>query len=55
MPEVIVFPTEVPGENAYAYFYPPINPTIQPRDGEKPPLLLKSHGMRQSFVLISDF
>lgn len=43
-PELIEFPTVVPGQNAYAYFYPPSNPTYQAIDGEKPPLLLKSHG-----------
>ncbi|XP_054817295.1 probable dipeptidyl-peptidase 5 [Prosopis cineraria] len=43
-PELIEFPTEVPGENAYAYFYPPSNPTYQASQEEKPPLLLNSHG-----------
>lgn len=43
-PELIEFPTEVPGQNAYAYFYPPSNPMYQASHGEKPPLLLKSHG-----------
>lgn len=45
MPELIEFPTEVPGQNAYAYFYPPSNPSYQAADGERPPLLLKSHGI----------
>lgn len=45
LPEIIEFPTEVPGQNAYAYFYPPTNPVYQGSQGEKPPLLLKSHGM----------
>ncbi|KAI4336946.1 hypothetical protein L6164_015414 [Bauhinia variegata] len=44
MPELIEFPTEVPGQYAYAYFYPPSNPIYQANQGEKPPLLLKSHG-----------
>ncbi|XP_031405516.1 uncharacterized protein LOC116214270 isoform X2 [Punica granatum] len=44
IPELIEFPTKVPGQNAYAYFYPPSNPIYQAPDGEKPPLLLKSHG-----------
>ncbi|CAN0922225.1 Dipeptidyl aminopeptidase BIII [Linum grandiflorum] len=44
LPELIEFPTEVPGQNAYAYFYPPSNPEYQAVQGEKPPLLLKSHG-----------
>ncbi|KAG8377648.1 hypothetical protein BUALT_Bualt08G0054800 [Buddleja alternifolia] len=43
-PELIEFPTEVPGETAYAYFYPPTNPLFQASRDEKPPLLLKSHG-----------
>ncbi|PIN12817.1 Dipeptidyl aminopeptidase [Handroanthus impetiginosus] len=43
-PELIEFPTEVPGENAYAYFYPPTNPCFQASPDEKPPLLLESHG-----------
>ena len=44
MPEVIEFPTDVTGLNAYAYFYPPTNPIYQGYPEEKPPLLLKSHG-----------
>ncbi|GAV69030.1 Peptidase_S9 domain-containing protein [Cephalotus follicularis] len=44
LPEFIEFPTEVPGQNAYAYFYPPSNPIYQASKEEKPPLLLKSHG-----------
>ncbi|KAG7943747.1 hypothetical protein I3843_15G058600 [Carya illinoinensis] len=44
VPEFIEFPTEVPGQNAYAYFYPPSNAEFQGSSGEKPPLLLKSHG-----------
>lgn len=43
-PELIEFPTEVPGQSAYAYFYPPTNPQFQATQEEKPPLLLKSHG-----------
>lgn len=45
LPELIEFPTEVPGQTAFAYFYPPSNPSYQATQGEKPPLLLKSHGM----------
>ncbi|KAJ6709810.1 PEPTIDASE S9 PROLYL OLIGOPEPTIDASE [Salix koriyanagi] len=44
LPELIEFPTEVPGQNAYAFFYPPSNPIYQASQEEKPPLLLKSHG-----------
>ncbi|XP_074585434.1 uncharacterized protein LOC141841200 isoform X1 [Curcuma longa] len=43
-PEVIEFPTEHPGQNAYAYFYPPSSPTYKASLDEKPPLLLESHG-----------
>ncbi|KAL8172083.1 hypothetical protein V2J09_023887 [Rumex salicifolius] len=44
LPEFIEFPTEVPGQTAYAYFYPPSNPIYKASKEEKPPLLLKSHG-----------
>ncbi|CAD5165169.1 unnamed protein product [Musa acuminata subsp. malaccensis] len=44
LPEIIEFPTECPGQNAYAYFYPPSNPIYQACSDEKPPLLVKSHG-----------
>ncbi|KAF8022934.1 hypothetical protein BT93_F0449 [Corymbia citriodora subsp. variegata] len=44
LPELIEFPTEVPGQNAYAYFYPPSNQFYQASPEEKPPLLLKRHG-----------
>lgn len=44
LPELIEFPTEVPGQNAYAYFYPPTNPNYKSSSEEKPPLLLRSHG-----------
>ncbi|XP_060187216.1 uncharacterized protein LOC132616664 isoform X1 [Lycium barbarum] len=43
-PELIKFPTDVPGQSAYAYFYPPTNPGCKASHGEKPPLLLRSHG-----------
>ncbi|KAK7387080.1 hypothetical protein VNO78_27578 [Psophocarpus tetragonolobus] len=43
-PELIEFPTEVSGQNAYAYFYPPSNPDFQASEEERPPLLLNSHG-----------
>eukprot|EP00262_Sarcandra_glabra_P005592 TRINITY_DN17314_c0_g1_i1.p1 TRINITY_DN17314_c0_g1~~TRINITY_DN17314_c0_g1_i1.p1 ORF type:complete len:675 (-),score=107.83 TRINITY_DN17314_c0_g1_i1:312-2336(-) len=44
LPEIIEIPTEIPGQNAYAYFYPPSNHNYQAKPDEKPPLLLKSHG-----------
>ncbi|XP_047075578.1 uncharacterized protein LOC124685287 [Lolium rigidum] len=43
-PEFIEFPTSSPGKNAYAYFYPPLNPMFQGLPDEKPPLLVKTHG-----------
>ncbi|GAB2219060.1 hypothetical protein Droror1_Dr00006687 [Drosera rotundifolia] len=43
-PEFVEFPTEVPGQTAYAYFYPPHNHFYEAGPEEKPPLLLKSHG-----------
>lgn len=51
-PELIEFPTEVPGETAYAYFYPPTNPLFEVSQKEKPPLLLKSHGIVVAFFSI---
>ncbi|KAF9622679.1 hypothetical protein IFM89_032600 [Coptis chinensis] len=44
IPEFIEFPTEIQGQSAYAYFYPPSNPNYQASQEERPPLLLKSHG-----------
>lgn len=52
LPELIEFPTEVPDQNAYAYFYPPSNPIYQASKEERPPLLLKSHGTL-CFLIIS--
>ncbi|KAI3960981.1 hypothetical protein MKW92_017782 [Papaver armeniacum] len=49
MPEPIEFPTEVAGQKAYAYFYPPTNPCYQASEEEKPPLLLKIHGNYNSY------
>ena len=43
IPESIEFPT-TDGNTAYAFYYPPTNPDYQPLLGEKPPLLVKSHG-----------
>ncbi|XP_020191972.3 uncharacterized protein [Aegilops tauschii subsp. strangulata] len=43
-PEFIEFPTSSPGQMAYAYFYPPLNPMFQGLPDEKPPLLVKTHG-----------
>ncbi|CAL8102264.1 unnamed protein product [Prunus armeniaca] len=44
LPKVIRFPTEVPGQTAFAYFYTPSNPDYQATQEEKPPLLLQAHG-----------
>lgn len=42
--EVIEFPTEVSGQSAYAYFYPPSNADFRCPSDEKPPLLVRAHG-----------
>jgi dipeptidyl aminopeptidase/acylaminoacyl peptidase len=42
-PEPLTFPTEN-GEEAYGIYYPPCNPDYQAPAGERPPLLVKSHG-----------
>ena len=43
VPERIEFPTEN-GLTAHALYYPPKNPQAQPPAGERPPLLVWSHG-----------
>lgn len=43
IPQSIEFPT-TDGLTAYAFYYPPTNKDYQPFLGEKPPLLVKSHG-----------
>ncbi|WP_310485632.1 S9 family peptidase [Chamaesiphon sp. VAR_48_metabat_403] len=43
IPQSIEFPT-TDGKTAYAFYYPPTNRDYQPLLGEKPPLLVKSHG-----------
>jgi len=50
-PQAISFPTEPgltdPGEQsrtAYGFYYPPCNPDYTAPEGEKPPLIVKSHG-----------
>lgn len=45
IPQLIEFPTDVDGQKAYAYFYPPCNPDYEASQEESPPLLLESHGM----------
>ncbi len=43
IPEPIEFPTEN-GKTAYAFFYPPTNRDYAAPEGERPPLLVMSHG-----------
>lgn len=43
IPEAIEFPTG-DGETAHAYFYPPQNPAFEAPAGQKPPLVVTSHG-----------
>jgi dipeptidyl aminopeptidase/acylaminoacyl peptidase len=42
-PEAIEFPTTA-GRTAHALYYPPTNPDFVAPDGERPPLLVLSHG-----------
>jgi dipeptidyl aminopeptidase/acylaminoacyl peptidase len=42
-PEPVTFPT-TDGEVAHGYFYPPTNPNFVPPAGERPPLIVISHG-----------
>ena len=48
IPESISFPSKN-GRTAYAFYYPPANPDFQPMNGEKPPLLVHSHGGPTAF------
>ncbi|MGC9525192.1 MAG: S9 family peptidase [Limnospira sp.] len=43
VPEPVEFPTEN-GKTAYGFFYPPQNKDYTAPPGEKPPLVVKSHG-----------
>jgi dipeptidyl aminopeptidase/acylaminoacyl peptidase len=43
VPEAITFPT-TGGAEAHAFFYPPANPDVTAPEGERPPLLVFSHG-----------
>lgn len=43
VPETIDFPT-TDTDIAHAYYYPPTNPDFQGPDGERPPLVVMSHG-----------
>jgi dipeptidyl aminopeptidase/acylaminoacyl peptidase len=42
-PEPIEFPTEG-GLTAFAYYYPPTSPDYEAPEGERPPLIVESHG-----------
>jgi len=42
-PEEIEFPT-TDGQTAFAFYYPPTNPEYAGPDGERPPLVVMSHG-----------
>jgi len=48
IPRSIEFPTEN-GRTAFAFFYPPKNPEYEAPQGERPPLLVVSHGGPSSF------
>ena len=43
IPRAIEFPTEG-GLTARAFYYPPTNPEFQAPEGERPPLIVESHG-----------
>jgi dipeptidyl aminopeptidase/acylaminoacyl peptidase len=43
VPQAVEFPTER-GQTAHAFYYPPANKDFQGQPGEKPPLLVISHG-----------
>ncbi len=43
LPKAIEFPT-TGGKTAHAFYYPPCNPKFQGMPGEKPPVLVISHG-----------
>ena len=51
-PRAIEFPTEN-GLTAHAFYYPPRNVDYTAPDGEKPPLLVKSHGGPTSAASVS--
>lgn len=42
-PELIAFPSCLPGKEAYAFYYPPKNPKYAEAK-EKPPLIVRAHG-----------
>jgi dipeptidyl aminopeptidase/acylaminoacyl peptidase len=50
IPESITFPTSG-GKTAYGFYYPPCNPDYAPLEGEKPPLMVISHGGPTSMAI----
>ncbi len=59
IPEAVEYPTE-DGQQAYAFFYKPQNADVTSPPGERPPLIVKSHGgptgsCGQSFNLIIQY
>jgi dipeptidyl aminopeptidase/acylaminoacyl peptidase len=42
-PRPVEFPTGE-GEVAHGFYYPPANPEFEPPEGERPPLIVESHG-----------
>lgn len=42
-PEEITFPT-ADGGDAHAFYYPPVNGSFKPQEGEKPPVIVMIHG-----------
>jgi len=47
-PELITFEAR-PGEPSYAWYYPPLNPSFEAPQSEKPPLIVLSHGGPTSY------
>jgi len=47
-PQAVAFPSKG-GRLAHAFYYPPTHPDLQPMPGEKPPLLIHSHGGPTAF------
>jgi hypothetical protein len=55
LPEFMKFPTVIPGQHAYAYFYAPHNHIFQGSSDEKPPLLVRTHGNLSNLCCILMF
>jgi dipeptidyl aminopeptidase/acylaminoacyl peptidase len=50
-PRAISFPTEGGAATAYAIYYPPANADFEGRPGERPPLIVETHGGPTSMTL----